>query len=85
MHLHDLVHLGLKPIHNLFILYSDTFMTCLYSRCLSLADWQKLDEVNSSRSPLLHALYKTPPPASTIHVDEQHIHKSSLVMRGELD
>jgi hypothetical protein len=70
MHLHDLVNLGLKPIHNLFTLYIDTFLTCLYSRCLPLAEWQKLEVVNSSYSPVSLALYKIPPPAFITHVDE---------------
>jgi hypothetical protein len=85
MQLHNLVNLGLKPIHILFTLYIDTFMTCLYSGCLSYVEWQKLQVVNSSRSPLSLTLYKTPPPASTTHVDEQYLHKSSLATVGELD
>jgi hypothetical protein len=69
-----MVDLGLKPIHNLFTLNTDTFTTCLYSRCLSLEEWQNLEVVNSRHSPLSLELHKTPSPASTAHVDKQCLH-----------
>jgi hypothetical protein len=84
MHLHDLADLDLKPIHILFTLYTHRFMTCLYFRCVSFAEWQKLEVVNSSHSPQSSALHKTPPPASTTHVEEHRLHRSSMVRGGEL-
>jgi hypothetical protein len=85
MHLHDVADLDLKPIHNLFTLYTHRYTTCLYSRCLSLTECQKIEVVQSTHSCLSLTLYKTPPLSSTTDVDKQLLCNSSLVMRGKLD